>query len=128
MEPIKYPLKCKAGTTFRTSFILKNKHEKPVDFTGFTARMQVREEAESEDALVSLSTEEIEQEEGQLYGQLEFVLDEGRLRVLIPADITTQFEPGSYVYDIEVVSPTGIVDSPFYGRFKVTSEVTRMES
>ena len=60
MDTSKYDLKCKAGTTFRKQFTFKTRHDNLWDFTGFTARMQVRANIDAEDVLVELKTEYVE--------------------------------------------------------------------
>lgn len=127
MEPAKYDMNCKAGTTFRKSFTFKDVHENLIDFTGYTARMQVRAAIDAEDVLVYLATDEsVPVDPGtDLWGTITIDAAYGSVALLIPDDVTSQFATGSYVYDIELVSPTGIVDSPLYGKFKVTGEVTR---
>src|SRR5690606_32115273 len=124
ITPARYNMTCKAGVTFRKSFVFQDGDGQPLDFTGFTARMQVRSSFEDE-PLVSLSTGPLDDD--GLTGTMFFDVPEGRLTVRIEAEVTEQFPRGSYRYDIEVVSPAGIVDSPLFGRFKVLPEVTRIE-
>jgi hypothetical protein len=128
MQPVRHDLLCKAGTTFRKSFIFKagGADGDLMDFTGFTARMQVRPAIDSDTVLVTLSTEDLSNFPGPI-GSMEFVLEDGKLKLFIPASVTQGFAKANYYYDIEIVSADGIVDTPLFGRFKVVPEVTRAE-
>jgi hypothetical protein len=128
MKSLRYDLVCKAGSTFRKSFAFRagDTDGDPLDFTGFTARMQVRPAIDSPDVLVTLSTEDLSLIDGPT-GTLEFVLEDGQLDLVIDAETTALFAKANYFYDIEIVSPGGEVDSPLYGRFKVLPEVTRIQ-
>jgi hypothetical protein len=49
----------------------------------------------------------------------------GQITLTIAANTTAALVPGQYVYDLELVSSTGIVDRILEGNFKVSAEVTR---
>lgn len=125
MEPAKYDLQCKAGTTFRKSFTFKDRNDNLLDFTGYAARMHVRATIDADTTLVKLATSFDATPEDTLLGSIEIDVPTATIGLLIEDDVTSQFAVGSYVYDIEIESPSGIVDSPLYGKFKVTGEVTR---
>lgn len=126
METAKYDLKCKAGTTFRKQFTFKTRHDNLWDFTGYTARMQVRESIDSDTVLVELTTEyESSPPSGSAYGTITIDVDTATINLFISDEYTSTFAAGSYVWDIELISPGGYVDSPLEGKFKVTGEVTR---
>lgn len=126
MDTAKYDLKCKAGTTFRKTFTFKTKHDNLWDFTGCTARMQVRETIQSDLPLIALTTEYEEDppEEGP-YGIIAIDTETASMKLFISDEYTSSFPVQSYVYDIEIISPNGDVNSPLEGKFKVTGEVTR---
>ena len=87
----------------------------PVDLTGYTSRLQVRETHRASNTLVSL----LDGSGITLGGK------KGTIQIIIPAETTTQFHPENYVYDLELISPGGEVTRIVEGAFKVTPEVTR---
>jgi hypothetical protein len=126
MDTSKYDLKCKAGTTFRKQFTFKTRHDNLWDFTGFTARMQVRANIDAEDVLVELKTEYVENPPvSGAYGTITIDTETATLSLFISDEFTSTFPIGSYLWDIEIVSPGGDVDCPLEGKFKVTGEITR---
>jgi hypothetical protein len=126
MEPAKYDLKCKAGTTFRKSFKFRDRLDNSLDFTGYSARMHVRSSIEATEVLVSLHSDYVTDPPAEgAYGTITIDEANGSIDLFIADDVTSDFAAAGYVYDIELVSAGGIVDSPLYGKFKVTAEVTR---
>lgn len=77
--------------------------------------MQVRETYTSSNTLVSLSSGS-----GITLGG-----KTGTIDILISAATTTAFMPNTYVYDLELVSPSQDVLRIIEGSFTVTPEVTR---
>jgi hypothetical protein len=118
MEPAKYDLPAKAGTTYRKSFNFMDAEEVALDFTGYTARMQLRLALDSVDPALELTTEN---------GRIS--IEDGTVSLYIEDDQTTLLAPDfvkvNYVYDIELVAPSGDIVSPLYGKFIVSPEVTR---
>ena len=115
MTPVKYPLTCKRGTTFRKKWYLFDRDKKPLDFTGYTARMHIKVNPSDETPLAILTTEN---------GGI--IIAENYIELFISDSDTSDFDPASYKYDIEIVSGSnGDVSCPFFGSFKVTDEVTR---
>jgi hypothetical protein len=49
----------------------------------------------------------------------------GTIDILISASVTSGFPTGTHVYDLEIISPSNIVDRLVEGTFNVTPEVTR---
>jgi hypothetical protein len=126
MEPAKYDMKCKAGTTFRKTFKFKDRNENPIDFTGYSARMHVRLAIEDDEPLVILHSDYVADPPVEVsYGTITIGVEDGVIDLFIADTVTSEFAAASYVYDLELVSPSAIVDSPLYGKFKVTAEVTR---
>lgn len=85
----------------------------PVDLSGFTARMKIKDRVGGT-VLESLSTAS------------EIVIDELNctITVTIPAADTEAYEWTRGVYDLEVVSPTGVVTALLSGTVSVSKEVT----
>lgn len=87
----------------------------PVNLTGFTARMQIRETIESTTTLVSLT-----EASGITLGGAA-----GTIGITISATATALLDFDSAVYDLEVVSAGGIVTPVAYGNVYLNDEVTR---
>lgn len=87
----------------------------PVNLTGFTARMQIRETIESTTTLVSLT-----EASGITLGGAA-----GTIGITITATATALLDFDSAVYDLEVVSAGGIVTPVAYGNVYLNDEVTR---
>lgn len=88
----------------------------PVDLTGCTARAQIREDIDSNEVLLELTTEN---ERIQLGGTA------GTIRILIDAVTTASISWESGVYDLEVVFANGHVVRRLAGSVSVSKEVTR---
>lgn len=85
------------------------------DTTGFTCRMQIREKYTSATTLISLSTPS----SGIVRGS------DGSFQITITAAQSATLPAGSFVYDVEAVSPTGQVTKLVRGKVRVVPEVTR---
>jgi hypothetical protein len=107
-------LTCPQGATYRRTLTWKI-GTYPVNVSGYSARMQVRESFDSQTYLVNLTSEN-----GiTLGGSLGTI-------VLYISDIdTSNIRAGVYVYDLEVIAPNGDVTRLIQGNFNVTPEVTR---
>lgn len=116
MKPTKYPLVIWQGKTFTFHFELLDKEENPLNLTGYTARMQLRVDYDSEDPVFELTTEN---------GRV--TIDElaGAVDLFISAADTEDLAAGSYKYDLELVGSVDIVVCPIYGKVKVLREVTK---
>jgi hypothetical protein len=105
---------CPQGSTFRRTltYTLDNL---PIDLSGYSSRLQVRQAYYSEDPIISLVSGS-----GITVGG-----SAGTIDILISSSATSQLPPGTHVYDLEIVSPSNIVDRLIEGTFNVTPEVTR---
>ena len=119
-----YNITCQQGATFARTIVLK--YPDPAspaidptyllwDFTGYTARMQVRRMVDSSTILISLTTENGRITLGGPTGVIELNIS--------AADTSTLSNSG--VYDLEIVSPTGFVSRVLQGNFALSQEVTR---
>lgn len=108
------------GSTFNPTFILRNPDKSFFNLTGYVARLQVRETYDSDSFILELTTAN---------GKLAINPTLGRIQLnLVPSDTTPiVFSGESFtgVYDIEVVSPTGVVTRIAQGAFTISREVTR---
>lgn len=107
---------CPQGTTFRRTITYKI-DDLPVDLSGYSSRLQVREAYYSTDPLVNLSSGSI--------GGITLGGSAGTINILIDAEVTAEFPTGNHVYDLEIISPSEYVDRIIEGTFTVTPEVTR---
>lgn len=88
-----------------------------VDLTGYTARCQVRASFASETKLIDLTTEN---------GGIELGGAAGTIRLLASAETTAALAlTGLGVWDLELVSPGGVVTRLLEGRVVLSREVTR---
>ena len=113
MAAIKKNLLIEQGSTFVAPFSLKNGYGLPYDFTGFTGRCQIRKHVT--DSLV-IASPVVTIDNNPKLGKF----------VLTLTDIQTNLLPDcNAVYDIEMVSATGLVFRPFEGTVKIKAGVTR---
>lgn len=91
-------------------------YNEPVDITGYTARMQIREKIESVDFIDEYTT---------LAGTL--VIDDvaHTISIVIPAITTTAYTFSQVVYSLELESPGGVVTPFANGQISLIKEVTR---
>lgn len=115
MAAVKHRLKIDQGSTLRKSFTWKAGKE-PVDLTGFSARMQIRETIESEEVIADLTSEN----GGIIIGD-----EPGQFTLYISAEDTAAFSFESAVYDVELVAADGDVTRILAGDVSLSLEVTR---
>jgi hypothetical protein len=113
MTPGKVNFVCPQGSTFSRTLTYKVDDD-PVDLTGYSARLQVREYHYSDDFIASLTDSS-----GITLGG-----SAGTISILVAASATQSFVAGDYVYDLELVAG-GTVTRLIEGKFTVTPEVTR---
>jgi hypothetical protein len=115
MIPGKYNFICPQGATFSKELVWTIGNT-PVNLTGYTARMQVRENFSSSNFIINLTTEN---------GGITFGVPVlGSINLLINAATTSTFVPKKYLYDLEL-SSNSVVTRLIQGEFIVTAEVTR---
>ena len=120
-KPQKLNFYVKRGIDFDRTITFKIKATgNPRDLTDFTARMMVREAADSPGPpLFSLSTTLVAGAGIILGGTA------GTVRFIIPNAITEAFDFDDGLYDFEFEDGDGKVSSPFGGKFQVGAEITR---
>jgi hypothetical protein len=94
-EAGEYDITIEQGSGFSLSLIYEAPEDSPVDFTGSTARMHVREKFSSSDTLIELTTEN---------GGIELG-DDGSIELSISAADTADLTFSRGVYDLEIVPP-----------------------
>lgn len=115
-KPAKLKLTIYQGATFRKRLTWLDPSKAPIDLTGCTARMQVRAEIESADALLELTTEN---------GGIAIDGPAGLLTLHIAPVATAAIAWQSGVWDLEVAHPNGDVTRLVQGSINVMPEVTR---
>jgi hypothetical protein len=105
---------CPQGSTFRRT-LTYTLDESPIDLSGYSANLQVRENYYSPDPLVSLSSGS-----GLFVGG-----SAGTINIYISDSDTSNLPAGTHVYDLEITSPSNDIDRLIEGTFIVTPEVTR---
>ncbi|MDN6885279.1 hypothetical protein QMO14_16865 [Variovorax sp. CAN2819] len=117
MAAARIKLSIEQGATFTKTVTWKTgKPALPVDLTGCTARMQVREKIESAGILLSLSTDD---------GRISLGGAAGTINLRVEADDTAAITWKTGVYDLEVEFSDGTVRRLFSGSVSVSPEVTR---
>lgn len=120
----KLKLYCRQGKTFRHPFYFSDEHGNITNLSGYTARMEIRteypttlSEAGDADVLVRLDTDN---------GGIVIDGPKGQLHIVIEAAVTATFpEASSYVYEPELITPSGEVEDFIApSSFVVLPEVT----
>ena len=89
----------------------------PVDLTGYTAAMQVRENYGSTATVLSLTSE-------GTAPTITLGSSDGLIEVQVSATVMAEIPAGVYVYDLEL-DDDGVVVKPVRGQFEIRPEVTR---
>lgn len=104
------------GATFRMSLIWKDSVGVPVNLTGYTARMQVRRSYSDSVVQLNLTTEN---------GSITLGGSAGTIEVVGAATATDDTAGGKGVYDLELMSSSGVVTRLVEGKVTIKPEVTR---
>jgi hypothetical protein len=110
-------IKIEQGATFSQTFTWKISGN-PVDLTGYTARMKVRDttrRASAVNEMISLTSPS---------GGIVLGGAAGTIAVTISASATAAVVAGKYAYDLELAAPNATVTRLLKGNFTVLSEVT----
>jgi hypothetical protein len=104
------------GATYRHTLYWKDSSNLPINLTGCTARLQVRDSVDSEDVTVELNTE-----------NSRIIIDEllGKIDLYISDEDTTNLNGFGGVYDMEVYFLNGDTIRLIEGRMSFKPEVTR---
>ena len=114
-----YNITCQQGATFQRQITWTDSAKDPYNLTGYTARMQVRDNVSSNTIIATLSTT------AGNTGTITLGGIAGTVDLLISATNTAALTAGQYVYDLELVSGGGVVTRLLEGNFRVSAEVTR---
>lgn len=112
----KYKISAEQGATLRRTFTVRNADQSLRDFTGYTARMQVRTAVDANVIVLNLTTEN---------GGITMGGTAGTVSIYV-SDTDMDALAGSYVYDLEIQAPvSGDVTRLLEGGFTVKAQVTR---
>jgi hypothetical protein len=109
-------IKVNQGATLSFGAIRKDHKKRILPMPGYTARMQVRPDAKSSTITLSLTTEN---------GGLTIDAARALVWILVTDEQTSNIPTGKYVYDLELLYPTGEVERLIAGSFTVDTETTR---
>lgn len=118
-RPANIDLDIYQGATFDKTYQWQDVNRNPIDLTGYTARMQVRSSVAADATLLELTTE------GTIDKKINLGGTEGTYQLVLSATNTAALTWGSGVYDLELVSPTGVVRRIQQGQVRVHRNVTR---
>lgn len=116
MPAAQYDFTIEQGATFVRSFVWKADDGTPVNLTGYTARMQVRQGYSAQDALLEATTEN---------GRLQIVGASGQVTLTLTAEDTGAIDWRRGRYDLELVAPDGTVKRLVEGVISISREITR---
>lgn len=103
------------GSVWSVVLVYTDSNNTPVNLTGYTAAMQLRQNYNSEVADLTLTTEN---------GGISIVGATGTITITATAVQTGALDPGFYVYDLELTSGSNI-SRLIQGQLTVAEQVTR---
>lgn len=106
----------KKGATFTKQLRWKDANGAVINLTGYTARMQIRETVDSASFIIELTNAN---SRITLGGAL------GTITLTISAADTMSIVQNSGVYDLEIVSASGVVTRLIEGEVLITNNATR---
>ena len=111
-----YNVTLEQGSTFTRTITYNEPGGSPVDLTGFTAAMDLRASYNSEDVIISLTTENGRIALGGVAGTIDLTID--------AEDMTDLVAPADGVYDLELYTG-GTVTRLLQGSWTISPEATR---
>lgn len=109
-----YDLEIPQGATFTQDFLYLNPDKTPINLTGYSARMMIRECYESPTPILSLT-------EGSGIVTTPLL---GKVTVTLTAAQTAAIAAGGYVYDIELENAPTVIRL-IQGKVSINAEVTK---
>jgi hypothetical protein len=111
-----YNIVADQGATLSRVITWRDSAKTPYNITGYTARMHVRSTVESSSTVLELTTEN---------GRISLGGSTGQVTLAVTAAVMAAVTADKYVYDLELISPAGVVSRLVQGNFAVRAEVTR---
>lgn len=103
MPAVKFNLKIEENAAFQKTFIWKDGRGRPINLTGYTAKMQIRERNDdTSPVLLELTTEN---------GQIVITPLAGKVELKIPGSVTDPLTWKTAYYDLMLIPATGIDDA-----------------
>jgi hypothetical protein len=112
-----YDITIEQGANLVIPLTWKGGDGSPINMTGYSARMQIRENFDSDDYLVALTSEP--------GGGISIDPLVGAILIELDATITAGLPQVDAVYDLELISISGFVTRMLQGRVYIMREVTR---
>jgi hypothetical protein len=106
-------LVARRGDTYEREFTVKKADESLYDFSGCSAKMQVKLNQYDSTNILELNSGD------------EITLSTGVMKIFIPAAVMKNILPKNYYFDLEIIYPSGKVITWLSGRFTVNQDVTR---
>ncbi len=116
MPAATYNFKIEQGTTLLKPVVWKDSNGAPVNLTGYTAKMQIRASAYSDEVLLELSTTN---------GRITLDAVAGKVTLIFSPTITSAINWRRGKYDLELTAANGTVTRLIEGEITVSQEVTR---
>lgn len=112
-----YDITIEQGANFSLPLTWKDENGTPINLTGYFARMQIRQDYDADEAILSLDS--------TVGGGIVLGGAFGTITISIDAGATADLAQTDAVYDLELESVSGIVTRLVQGRVFISREVTR---
>lgn len=116
MSAATYDFEIEQGTTLLKPIVWKDSAGVPVNLTGYTARMQVRQSTSAADVLLELSTTN---------SRISITPLTGTVTLIFTPEVTSAITWRRGKYDLELTSADGTVTRLIEGEITVSKEITR---
>lgn len=116
MAAASYDFEIEQGATLLKPIVWKDSTGAPVNLSGYTARMQVRQSVASTDVLLEMSTTN---------GKISIAPSTGTITLIFSATTTAAITWKRGKYDLELTSSDGTVTRLIEGQISVSQEITR---
>lgn len=116
MAAAQYDFEIEQGATLLKPIVWRDSAGVAVNLTGYTAKMQVRKSASSDEVLLEMST---------VNGKIQLTPATGAVTLVFSAATTAAFDWRRGKYDLELTSADGIVTRLIEGEITVSREITR---
>lgn len=110
-----YNFTIEQGATFQRDFVYQDAQNNPINLTGYSARMQVRQKKDSDQIFIDATTQN---------GKLVVTPLTGKVSLNLSASETSALKFESAVYDLELEA-NGVVTRLLEGTINLSKQVTR---
>lgn len=114
---VQYNVTIDQGANWFINFIYKDTNGNPVNLTGYTAALQIREYYAATTTLLSLTSSPA--------AGITITAGTGTIAISATAVQTGAITAGNYVYDCEITDGTGVVTRIVQGEAYISPQVTR---